>query len=302
MLQLAQLKYFTEIAKQKSINKAAESLYINQPSLSKSIKSLENELGMSLLVRSAKGINLTLFGEEFLDIAKKILDLVDSSYALAEKYNLQEKQNISLDIYLDPYVEEIIFAQRAVDFIKAYPNVRLNIKNIDPQNIFSALKNNEIQVAIINVFPAVLQKINEEEFQYIPILNSETYFLFNEGCNLTQFSKLSIHDVENSKVHPIYTPLLFAKDYNLDYALNVNNLSTIFSILQNINFGLTIPGFAVNYFENKDKSLIARRLYDISNVTTMAVINKENEGNSYIYKLLGKLFPSIKEFNFTQIK
>lgn len=76
-ISLQQLKYFIEVAKIGSINQAAEILYITQPSLSKSIKDIEIEVGLPLLQRSSKGISLTAEGTEFLGYARQVVEQSD---------------------------------------------------------------------------------------------------------------------------------------------------------------------------------------------------------------------------------
>ena len=67
------LKYALEVAKQKSISKAAKALYMGQPNLSRAIKELEDELGITIFERTSKGVMPTPDGEEFLQYAKRIL-------------------------------------------------------------------------------------------------------------------------------------------------------------------------------------------------------------------------------------
>ena len=69
---LIQLKYIITIAETKSMNKAAEQLYVSQPSLTNGVKELEKELGITLFYRSGKGVTLTNDGVEFLLYAKQI--------------------------------------------------------------------------------------------------------------------------------------------------------------------------------------------------------------------------------------
>lgn len=76
-ISLQQLKYFITIAREGAINKAAESLYVTQPSLSKSMKDLEAELGVSLFQRNSKGVKLTSEGTEFLGYARQVLEQSD---------------------------------------------------------------------------------------------------------------------------------------------------------------------------------------------------------------------------------
>jgi DNA-binding transcriptional LysR family regulator len=71
------VKYAVEVARLGSLNKAAESLMIAQPNLSRSIKELEAELGITIFQRSAKGMILTPEGEEFMDTARDILHRIE---------------------------------------------------------------------------------------------------------------------------------------------------------------------------------------------------------------------------------
>lgn len=70
---IQQLIYVIEIEKNRSFNQAAQVLYISQPTLSKAVSSLEDELGISIFVRSHKGVELTSEGERFLIYAKSIV-------------------------------------------------------------------------------------------------------------------------------------------------------------------------------------------------------------------------------------
>lgn len=76
-MELKDLRYFVEIAEQKSIRKAAASLYVSQPNLTRAMQGLENEIGVELLKRSNKGVELTEIGESLYFYAKSILQQVD---------------------------------------------------------------------------------------------------------------------------------------------------------------------------------------------------------------------------------
>ena len=80
---LTQLSYLITIAETKSLNKAAEQLYVSQPSLTNAIKELEKELGITLFYRSGRGVTLTNDGTEFLLYAKQIYGQYES---VLEKY------------------------------------------------------------------------------------------------------------------------------------------------------------------------------------------------------------------------
>ena len=83
---LTQLKYIVEVARSQTISKAAEKLYISQPSLTSAIRELENEFQITIFQRTNKGVILTKEGEEFLGYARQVLmqtHLMEERYALA---------------------------------------------------------------------------------------------------------------------------------------------------------------------------------------------------------------------------
>ncbi len=76
-MQLQQLYYFKEVAERGSINKAADALMMTQPNLSRSIQKLEEELGLELIRRNNRGVQLTEEGRQFYQHAREILDRVE---------------------------------------------------------------------------------------------------------------------------------------------------------------------------------------------------------------------------------
>lgn len=77
-MDIRQIEYFAEVAKQLNFTKAASTLHISQPSLSKTIKSLEAELGAALFYRKAKQLELTDAGQAFLINAKHVMDAFEN--------------------------------------------------------------------------------------------------------------------------------------------------------------------------------------------------------------------------------
>jgi DNA-binding transcriptional LysR family regulator len=97
---LMQMKYAIAVADTKSMNEAARSLFITQPSLSASIKELENEIGVELFKRTNRGITVTPEGEEFLGYARQVVEqyrLIESKYI--EKENVRKKFSVSMQHY-----------------------------------------------------------------------------------------------------------------------------------------------------------------------------------------------------------
>lgn len=102
-MNLLYLQYAVEIEKTGSMNRAAENLYMGQPNLSRAIKELEASLGITIFVRSSKGMVPTPQGEEFLHYAKKILgevDIIENLYKNGEA----KKEQFSISVPRTSYI------------------------------------------------------------------------------------------------------------------------------------------------------------------------------------------------------
>ena len=108
-MNILHVKYAVEIARAGSLNKAAQTLLIAQPNLSRSIKELESELGMTIFDRSSKGMVLTPEGEEFLGYAQNILQQIDQMEKMFRGASVP-KQRFSISVPRACYISEA-FAQ-----------------------------------------------------------------------------------------------------------------------------------------------------------------------------------------------
>src|ERR1700712_2500465 len=85
-MELRHLRYFVAVVDSKSVSVAAsQNLHTTQPSLSRQIRGLEEEVGVQLLTRSARGVELTVAGRVFVDQARLILAQVDSAVAATRR-------------------------------------------------------------------------------------------------------------------------------------------------------------------------------------------------------------------------
>ncbi|WP_026567148.1 LysR family transcriptional regulator [Bacillus sp. UNC41MFS5] len=87
-----QLRYIVEIAKHKSISQAASALFVTQPSISKAVRDLESELGITILDRTNKGVVFTQEGTELLFYAKKLLEQME---AVVHHFNKAKTINLT---------------------------------------------------------------------------------------------------------------------------------------------------------------------------------------------------------------
>ena len=108
-MNILHMKYAVEVAKVGSLNKAAENLLIAAPNVSRSIKELEADIGISIFERTTKGMELTPEGEEFINYAKGILNQIDEVENFY-KNGSSKKQKFSISVPRACYISEA-FAQ-----------------------------------------------------------------------------------------------------------------------------------------------------------------------------------------------
>ena len=169
---LQQLRILKAVAKEKNFTKAAQLLYLSQPSLSKQIKTLEKNLDISLIHRENNKIFLTENGKIFLQYAERILALCEESCRAlidlknGERGDLTVGASQTIGTYLLPRVLAL-FAQN-------YPQIDLKVQVNSTRTIAKNVINREIDIAIVGgKIPAELKKnltvtnFVEDEFSLI---------------------------------------------------------------------------------------------------------------------------------------
>ncbi|WP_194191551.1 LysR family transcriptional regulator [Clostridium chrysemydis] len=124
-MEIRLLKYFLTVIKEGSISKAADALHITQPTLSRQLKQLEDELNTTLFKRGSRNISLTKDGFLLQMRAKEIVTLVDKT----EKDFLSNKDLICGDIYIGCGETDAmrIIARATKKLIKDYPNIKVHL-------------------------------------------------------------------------------------------------------------------------------------------------------------------------------
>ena len=119
------LKYFVEVADQKSFSKAARNLHISQSAISRTIKALEDELGVVLFMRNAKSVELTDGGTIFLTHAKRVVFMFE--HLKTDFENEFRLEQGSIRIGIPPITDAPIFAQLLGEFKNVYPQIDLEL-------------------------------------------------------------------------------------------------------------------------------------------------------------------------------
>ena len=121
-----ELLYIKTIADTQSISKAAEELFIAQPSLSQALQRIERELGTHLFIREPRGMKLTYAGEKYYLMAKEILDIY--SDFKSEITHINELKAGRLVIGIARYMGMNILPNVLPKFNKNYPNIEIIIR------------------------------------------------------------------------------------------------------------------------------------------------------------------------------
>lgn len=144
-MNLLHVKYAVEVAKAGSLNKASEVLLVAQPNISRSIKELEADLGITIFERTSKGMTLTTEGEEFIGYAKDVLLQIDRMEKMY-KDGTQKKQKFSVSVPRACYIAEAF-----VEFSKQLPDAPAEIfyKETNSQKTINNILQHSYKLGII---------------------------------------------------------------------------------------------------------------------------------------------------------
>lgn len=145
-MNLNQLKYFYEVCVCGSLSEASKYLYISQPSLSSSIKSLEKEFGVSLFNRRYKGMELTTEGKRLFEMCKDILSRT------AQLENIMKdlgNERTKLRLGVPPMIGSIILPYIYRDFCQLHPDITLEIVEDGRSSLLDKLSENYLDMIFL---------------------------------------------------------------------------------------------------------------------------------------------------------
>lgn len=161
-MEIRHLEYFMEVARYCSFTKAAQTLYISQPAISKAIKSIEDELGIVLFDRSGKRVVLTDAGKILNQQAQNIVKSFRSlSSEIDDLMNLEKG---IIRIGLPPMIGANFFPKVIVQFHERYPNITIKLVELGAKKVETEVANGNLDMGV-----AVLP-IDEEIFHTFQIV------------------------------------------------------------------------------------------------------------------------------------
>lgn len=182
-MDLYQIRYFLAIVETKSFTKAAERLFVSQPSLSAGIKKLERELGVVLLERGGRKVLLTPAGEFFLEKAENILKEYQSAIHVLKGF--KDRPTLKLGILHTIRVYNL--ARLIGAYRQKHPNVVIKLYNSHLEELQGWLEQGKIDLAITSLGHNEDAKTSQELFQQKLLLAvpSEHSFAQRSGIHLT---------------------------------------------------------------------------------------------------------------------
>lgn len=193
---IQQCKYVLEIARAGSFSEAAKQLFIAQSSLSVSIKSLEQELGIKIFERSGNGVHLTDEGAEFVKYAASICE---SNDFIAERYSgnrLNQKLYIATQHY--DFIADIFG-----NFLKNTDSdsYRYSIREIETYNIIREVETAHSDIGIIAIkdgdYDIMKRYLGNKRLSFHPVREASPHVFFRKEHPLAHCDKLSTSDLKD---------------------------------------------------------------------------------------------------------
>jgi DNA-binding transcriptional LysR family regulator len=179
---LGQLEAFVEVAQHQSFSKAAEALFLTQPSVTARIQSLERELGEPLFERNGRGVRLTDVGSSFLPYAQRVLkDLQEGRDALE---GLRSLQIGALRLGSAFTVSTYVLPKILKTYHERFPAVEISVKTGRSEEVLHLVLGDEVQAGLVRavVHPDV-ETVQLYEDEVVLVTNSQHPFAASgEAC------------------------------------------------------------------------------------------------------------------------
>jgi LysR family transcriptional regulator, benzoate and cis,cis-muconate-responsive activator of ben and cat genes len=164
-VELRHLRYFVAVAEMENVSRAAmQRLHVSQPSLSRQIRDLEDEIGVRLLERTAKSVKLTDAGRAFLEEARAILKQTDD--AVGKVRAIAGKAEAELNIGDWPLATGRFMATLLRQYQKVMPNVRVKLHDWPVEKNIAGVRDGRLQLAIL-LPPLKSNALDELQFEQL---------------------------------------------------------------------------------------------------------------------------------------
>lgn len=218
-MEIRVLEYFLAVAREQSFSKAANALHLTQPTLSRQLKDLEEELGKQLFIRSSKKLSLTDDGMILRKRAEEIIELVRKTES---EINNNDEQ-LSGDIYIGAGETDAvrILAKCFKTMISEHPDLHLHIESGDGIDVLYKLDKGLVDLALI------LGSIDTSKYDYINLPVYDTWgVLMRKDSALAEKEYITVDDLADEPLI-ISRQALHKKEINKWFDNRADNLNII---------------------------------------------------------------------------
>ncbi|MDQ0298110.1 DNA-binding transcriptional LysR family regulator [Salibacterium salarium] len=187
-MDIKQLQYFIEINRLKSFSRAAEHLFITQPTISKMIKNMEKEFNVSLFDRSKKQVVLTDAGKIILEQAQIIHKAFKDLELQLE--DLSELNQGHIRIGLPPMVGSSFFPMIIGHFREQYPAITIELMENGSNKIAEDVEDGTLDIGVV-VLPT-----NEEMFDYFSFVTEDIKLVVHADHSLLEKKRITLEDLK----------------------------------------------------------------------------------------------------------
>lgn len=186
-MDIRHLQYFVKVAQHKSFTKAAEALYITQPTISKMIKSIEKEMGVVLFHRAGRQVELTDAGHVIFNQAQDIVHAFEN--LSSELDDLVHLKKGHIRIGLPPMIGSSFFPKVIGKFRELYPDVTIQLVEDGAKKVGTDVENGVLDIGV------VLSPINEEMFHSFSLVEEKLMLLVHPSHALANRKTVSLSEL-----------------------------------------------------------------------------------------------------------
>ena len=187
-MELRQLQYFLMVAQEQSFAKAAKKTYVSQQALSKSVLSLEQELGVPLFERLPHGVELTEYGQTLLKKAYRITNSVNE--AVSEIHNMKDNVGRTIQLAITTGVEDTFQVKDLLRFQDIYPQYRISTIASTDLEIERMMLSEKIELGILGA------RGDSSKLDFTCLRESATLLAVHKDNPLSQRASVCLEDLK----------------------------------------------------------------------------------------------------------
>ncbi|MDQ0472126.1 LysR family transcriptional regulator [Labrys wisconsinensis] len=249
-MELRHLRYFVAVAEEGSLTVAAERrLHTAQPSLSRQIRDLERAVGTPLLVRSARGVELTPSGRVFLDHARLALAQVEAAVEAARRAARPDKPTLALGFLTGQEVDWLAEAMRILR--DELPNIEVTVSSQHSPDLAQALLHGRLDVAFMRPEPGM------PDLDYKLVLTEPLIVVLPSDHRLASQDAVALRDIVGETfigmsgtaptLRAIIDDCLQRSGLDIPQAHRVDNLAMAISLVASTRGVALLPDYARNF-------------------------------------------------------